>query len=173
MQPHFLYACSLFQVLSETVERWNYMQDLAQAHRGSSRSANSRLTHQRSRCQMWPPRPPSFTSPLFPLATLLLSQTQGSLEQVFTSYNWGLFLKILHLLAQRTLPQEGFNFNTVLICPIQPRFWDNRYFVPTLLHQLRTQQTQRLTHSAKDNIPDLSKHDDSHSPGIKECIHNI
>ncbi|KAF4097735.1 hypothetical protein G5714_021743 [Onychostoma macrolepis] len=94
------------QVLSETMEIWNYVQDLALAHRSSGRSANFRFSHQRSRRQTWPPRPPSFTSPLSLVATpsLLLSQTQGSLEQVFTSYNWGLFLKILHLLAQRMLP---------------------------------------------------------------------
>ncbi|KAL1251265.1 hypothetical protein QQF64_019061 [Cirrhinus molitorella] len=77
------------QVLSETMERWNYVQDLALAHRASSRSANFRFSHQRSRRQTWPLRPPSFTSPLSPVATpsLLLSQTQGSMEQVFTNYN--------------------------------------------------------------------------------------
>ncbi|KAK7137091.1 hypothetical protein R3I93_017228 [Phoxinus phoxinus] len=106
MLDHFsLHIFLFFQVLSETLGSWNYVQVLVLAHRWSSCSDNLRLSHKRSRRQTLPPRPPSFTSPRSLLATPSLhpSQTQGSWEQVFTSYNWALFLKILYLSAQSTL----------------------------------------------------------------------
>lgn len=95
------FSCFYMQVLSKTLGRRNYVQILAVAHRRSGSWANF-SKHVSKIVQARLPRPPNFTSPQYPVATPkgLPSQSQGSQVQVFTSCNWGLFLKILYLLAR-------------------------------------------------------------------------